>query len=128
MKRKGLYFLIALALGGVGAVHAQDTTAPATPADTTVSDTAISTYDGRWYIAPTVGGYYNDTDRNTNSRQIYYGLGFGKFINVPSARSTTAQQTVVVSQTGAGRTTPSVSPRASTWVTGTPGGRTRWLG
>ncbi len=81
MKRKGLYFLIALALGGVGAVHAQDTTAPATPADTTVSDTAISTYDGRWYIAPTVGGYYNDTDRNTNSRQIYYGLGFGKFIN-----------------------------------------------
>jgi OOP family OmpA-OmpF porin len=27
MKRKGLYFLIALALGGVGAVHAQDNTA-----------------------------------------------------------------------------------------------------
>ena len=80
MKRKGLYFLIALALGGVGAVHAQDTTAPATPADTSVSDTTMSTFDDRWYIAPTVGGYYNDTDRNTNSRQIYYGLGFGKFI------------------------------------------------
>ena len=71
MKRKGLYFLIALALGGVGAVHAQDNTA---------SDGAAS-YDGRWYIAPTVGGYYNDTDRNTKSRQVYYGLGFGRFIS-----------------------------------------------
>ena len=69
MKRKGLYFVIALALGGVGAAHAQDTAGAATP-----------TYDGRWYIAPTVGGYYNDTDRNTNSRQVYYGLGVGKFI------------------------------------------------
>ena len=81
MKRKGLYFLIALALGGVGAVHAQDSTASAMSADTSVSDSALSTFDGRWYIAPTVGGYYNDTDRNTNSRQIYYGLGFGKFLN-----------------------------------------------
>jgi len=75
MKRKGLYFLIALALGGVGAVHAQDTTAPAT------TESATSSYDGRWYIAPTVGGYYNDTDRNTNSRQFYYGLGVGRFIS-----------------------------------------------
>jgi OOP family OmpA-OmpF porin len=78
MKRKGLYFLIALALGGVGAVHAQDSAAPA--ADSATTDTATSSYDGRWYIAPTVGGYYNDTDRNTNSRQIYYGLGVGRFI------------------------------------------------
>ncbi|CAM0998881.1 Outer membrane protein OmpA and related peptidoglycan-associated (lipo)proteins [Rhodanobacter sp. Root179] len=77
MKRKGLYFLIALALGGVGAVHAQDAAAPA---DTASSMTSPS-YDGRWYIAPTVGGYYNDTDRNTNSRQIYYGLGVGRFIS-----------------------------------------------
>jgi len=69
MNRKGLYFLIALALGGAGAVHAQDNAAAAAPG-----------YDGRWYIAPTVGGYYNDTDRNTNSRQFYYGLGFGRFI------------------------------------------------
>ncbi|HJW05887.1 MAG TPA: OmpA family protein [Rhodanobacter sp.] len=75
MKRKGLYFLIALALGGVGAVHAQDTAAPAATESTT------SSYDGRWYIAPTVGGYYNDTDRNTNSRQFYYGLGVGRFIS-----------------------------------------------
>ena len=85
MKRKGLYFLIALALGGVGAVHAQDTTAPA-PADTTTTTTTttettgVATYDNRWYIAPTVGGYYNDTKRDTNSRQFYYGLGFGTFI------------------------------------------------
>jgi OOP family OmpA-OmpF porin len=78
MKRKGLYFLIALALGGVGAVHAQDTSAA--PADSS-SSMVTSSYDGRWYIAPTVGGYYNDTDRNTNSRQLYYGLGFGKFVS-----------------------------------------------
>ncbi|MEO7065682.1 MAG: OmpA family protein [Rhodanobacter sp.] len=80
MKRTGLYFLIALALGGVGAVHAQDATAA--PADAASTDTsAISSYDGRWYIAPTVGGYYNDTDRNTNSRQFYYGLGVGRFFS-----------------------------------------------
>ena len=87
MKRKGLYFLIALALGGVGAVHAQMAGAPApAPADnttttTTTTTTDVSSYDNRWYIAPTVGGYYNDTDRNTNSRQFYYGLGFGTFIS-----------------------------------------------
>ena len=34
MKRKGLYFLIALALGGVGAVHAQDNTAAAAGSST----------------------------------------------------------------------------------------------
>ncbi|RDS80272.1 OmpA family protein, partial [Dyella psychrodurans] len=38
MKHKGLYFLIALALGGVGAVHAQDNTAaPAAPASSSSS-------------------------------------------------------------------------------------------
>ena len=79
MKRKGLYFLIALALGGVGAVHAQDSNAPA--ADTATTDSAMSSYDGRWYIAPTVGGYYNDHKRETNSRQFYYGLGFGRFFS-----------------------------------------------
>ena len=79
MKRKGLYFLIALALGGVGAVHAQDATTA--PADSSTTDSAMSTYDGRWYIAPTIGGYYNDKDRNTNSRQFYYGLGFGRFFS-----------------------------------------------
>ena len=79
MKRKGLYFLIALALGGVGAVHAQDNTADAA-ADTAPMTTNTGDYDGRWYIAPTLGGYYNDTDRNTNSRQFYYGIGVGRFI------------------------------------------------
>jgi OOP family OmpA-OmpF porin len=75
MKHKGLYFMVALALGGVGAVHAQDNTAAAS------DNSASSSFDGRWYVAPTIGGYYNDTDRNTNSRQIYYGLGVGKFIS-----------------------------------------------
>jgi OOP family OmpA-OmpF porin len=77
MNRKGLYFLIALALGGVGAVHAQDAAAPA--GDSSASMAPVSSFDDRWYIAPTVGGYYNDDKRNTNSRQFYYGLGFGKF-------------------------------------------------
>src|SRR5699024_465699 len=69
MKRKGLCLMIALALGGAAvAAQAQDAT--------------MSTkYDGRWYITPTIGGYYNDTDRNTNSRQVYYGIGFGKFLS-----------------------------------------------
>ncbi|MHA6203026.1 OmpA family protein [Dyella soli] len=74
MKRKGLYILIALALGGAGAVHAQDNTSSTEP-------TTTPSYDGRWYIAPTVGGYYNDSDRNTNSRQFYYGLGVGRFFS-----------------------------------------------
>jgi OmpA-OmpF porin, OOP family len=80
MKRKGLYFLIALALGGVGAVHAQDNTAAAS-GDTSSSATPAAGFDDRWYVAPTVGGYYNDKDRNTRSRQFYYGLGVGKFIS-----------------------------------------------
>ena len=73
MKRKGLYLLIALAVAGVGAAHAQDTQDTMSAADSSV-------FDGRWYIAPTIGGYYNDTNRNTNSRQLYYGVGIGKFI------------------------------------------------
>src|ERR1700739_2858934 len=82
MKRKGLYFLIALALGGVGAVHAQDNTAAAASSDTAAASTSTlpNGFDDRWYIAPTVGGYYNDSDRNTRSRQIFYGLSVGKFI------------------------------------------------
>ena len=78
MKRKGLYFLIALALAGAGAVHAQDTTAAPAPADAS-SSTVTSTYDGRWYIAPSVGAYYNDSSRNTNRSQFIFGLGFGRF-------------------------------------------------
>jgi OmpA-OmpF porin, OOP family len=83
MKRKGLYFLIALALGGVGAVHAQDNTAAAASSDTAAASTSTlpNGFDDRWYIAPTVGGYYNDTDRKTRSRQFFYGLSVGKFIS-----------------------------------------------
>lgn len=76
MKRKGLYLLVALAVAGVGAAHAQsmdDTT--------TNSDNSSQVFDGRWYIAPTIGGMYNDTDRLTSSHQIYWGLAVGKFVN-----------------------------------------------
>jgi OmpA-OmpF porin, OOP family len=80
MNRKGLYFLIALALGGVGAVHAQDNTAAAAGSSTS-APAWPNGFDDRWYVAPTLGGYYNDTDRNTHSRQIFYGLSVGKFIS-----------------------------------------------
>jgi OmpA-OmpF porin, OOP family len=80
MKRKGLYFLIALALGGVGAVHAQDNTAAAAGSSTS-APAWPNGFDDRWYVAPTLGGYYNDTNRNTHSRQIFYGLSVGKFIS-----------------------------------------------
>lgn len=73
MKFKGVYLMVALALGGVGAAQAQDSAA------TTGNDAASSAVDGRWYIAPTVGGYFNDSDRHTNGSQFYYGLGVGKF-------------------------------------------------
>lgn len=73
MNRKGLYFLIALALGGIGAAHAD---APGTPAAESPQG-----YDSRWYIAPTVGGYYNDSKRHTKHVQVYYGLAVGTFIN-----------------------------------------------
>src|SRR5574337_209841 len=79
MKRKSLYFLIVLALGGAGAVHAQDSTAA--PADASSSNTAASSYDGRWYVAPSVGVYFNDSDRNTNSRQFLFGLGVGRYFS-----------------------------------------------
>ncbi len=83
MKRKGLCLLIALALGGgMAAVHAQDTQdSGAMP----TQSSAATQYDGRWYIAPTVGGFFNDGDRNTNSRQAYYGLGIGRFISPNSS-------------------------------------------
>lgn len=75
MKRKGLYLLVALAVAGASAVHAQDMDSTSAPSDSS------KVFDGRWYWAPTVGLYYNDTDRNTNSRQWYYGAAIGKFIN-----------------------------------------------
>ncbi len=86
MKRNCLFLMVALALGGVSAVHAQDAqdNTMSNGNQSAMSSDSMSTgsgYDGRWYIAPTVGGYYNDTDRNTNSRQVYFGLGFGKFIS-----------------------------------------------
>ncbi len=70
MKHKGLYFVIALALGAFGAAHAQD-----------ASDTSSSAgYDSRWYVAPTIGGYYNDSKRNTDSTNVFGGIGFGRLL------------------------------------------------
>ncbi|RAP59236.1 OmpA family protein [Oleiagrimonas sp. MCCC 1A03011] len=90
MKHKALYVLVALTLGSVSAAHAQDAMSSSDNGQAMSSSSSMSSdsgsmssekFDGRWYIAPTIGGYYNDTNRNTNSRQLYYGLGFGKFVN-----------------------------------------------
>lgn len=70
MKRKGLFLLVALALGGVGSAYAQD-----------AQDSSTPSYDGSWYVAPVLGFNYNDTDRNTNSMQIYPGLGIGHYMS-----------------------------------------------
>ena len=78
MKRRSLYFLIALALGGTGIVHAQSNTAGT--ADST-NDTTTTTYDDRWYVAPMVGYDHDDTSRKTNKNQIIYGIGVGKFVS-----------------------------------------------
>ena len=89
MKHKGLYFMVALALAGVGAAHAQDNTASTGSSDSAAAPAWPNGFDDRWYIAPTIGGYYNDTDRNTNSRQFYYGVGVGRFIaatNPPTSK------------------------------------------
>ena len=80
MKRRSLYFLIALALGSAGVVHAQDNTSTAPPGSSS-SDVSTTSYDDRWYLGPTVGYYHNDSKRLTNKNQIYYGLVFGKFIS-----------------------------------------------
>lgn len=78
MKRRCLYFLIALGLGGVGDAGAHGTSAWNDPASVGAVPPAS---DGRWYIAPTLGGYYSDSDRDTSSRQIYYGLAIGRFLS-----------------------------------------------
>jgi OOP family OmpA-OmpF porin len=78
MKRRGLYFLIALALSGTGMVHAQDSTV-GTAGST--NDIATTMYDDRWYVTPMVGYYHNDTSRQTNRNQIIYGIGIGRFIS-----------------------------------------------
>ena len=56
MKRTGLFALIALALGGMGAAQAQDYS--------------------NWYIAPRVGAVIPDSARNTET-SLFTGLGIG---------------------------------------------------
>jgi hypothetical protein len=140
MKRKGLYFLIALALGGVSAVHAQDNTSTAASSSSSSSSDTSSTsapawpngFDDRWYIAPYVGGYYNDTDRDTRSRQFFYGLGVGKFISSNVAielfvdRTKRKGDSDVFGQGNTWRTTTTALPRATSSATGTPGVRICW--
>ncbi len=75
MKQKALYLLVALAVAGVGAANAQST------GSSDASGESSQTFDDRWFIAPTFGGWYNDESRNTNSRQPYWGIGFGKFVS-----------------------------------------------
>lgn len=60
MKRTGLFALIALALGGVGAAQAQDYS--------------------NWYIAPRVGAVIPDNARNTET-SLFTGLGIGFWVN-----------------------------------------------
>jgi OOP family OmpA-OmpF porin len=61
MIRKHLFAAIALGLGAVGAVQAQD-------------------YDDRWYVAPYAGYYNNDSDRLTDDGTLLLGLGIGRYL------------------------------------------------
>lgn len=78
MKHKCMYFLIAAGIAGVSDACAHGTSAWNDPASIGAVPAASN---GRWYIAPTLGGYYNDNDRDTSSRQIYYGLAVGRFLS-----------------------------------------------
>lgn len=57
MKRKALFALIALTLGGATVAQAQS-----------------------WYIAPRVGAVFSDTDRQTDT-SLYSGIGAGVWVN-----------------------------------------------
>jgi OOP family OmpA-OmpF porin len=80
MKRQCLFLSVALALGATFGVHAQDNTSTAAGSAPS-SDVTNTTFDDRWYVAPYVGWFHNDTKRETNRNQIYYGLGIGKFVS-----------------------------------------------
>ena len=60
MNRKNLCVLIGLSLTAT-TVQAQD-------------------FDDRWYFAPWIGYYHNDSDRNTDEGSLYGSIGIGKFI------------------------------------------------
>jgi len=65
MNRKSLCVLIGLSLVGTAA-QARD-------------------FDDRWYFAPWIGYYDNDSDRNTDDGSLYGSLGIGRFIAPNSA-------------------------------------------
>lgn len=77
MKHMCLYVLIMLGMGGGSDALAQGRFAWNDPASAGAVPPAS---DGLWYVAPTLGGYYNDTDRYIGSRQVYYGLAVGRFL------------------------------------------------
>lgn len=86
MKHTSMFLIVAMALGGMGVVHAQDSVSDSQGSasqDSAAEGAAegLSGFDGRWYIAPTVGAYFSDSDRNTNSRDFFGGIGFGRFIS-----------------------------------------------
>jgi OOP family OmpA-OmpF porin len=66
MFRKQLYAAIALGLGVTGAVQAQD-------------------YDDRYYFAPYVGYYNNDSNRLSSSGSVLFGAGFGRYVSPNTA-------------------------------------------
>jgi len=80
MKRQCLFLSVALALGAAFGVHAQDNTSTAAGSAPS-SDVTNTSFDDRWYVAPYVGWFHNDTKRLTNRNQIYYGIGIGKFVS-----------------------------------------------
>lgn len=67
MNRKSLCVLIGLSLAAAAtSAQAQD-------------------FDDRWYFAPWIGYYDNDSDRNTDDGSLYGSLGIGRFIAPNSA-------------------------------------------
>ncbi len=61
MFRKQLYAAIVLGIGATGAVQAQD-------------------YDDRYYFAPYLGYYNNDSGRLTSSGSVLGGIGIGRYV------------------------------------------------
>lgn len=62
MNRKTLCALIGLTLGSITAVQAQS-------------------YDDRWYVAPMIGTYNNDTERLADNNSLLLGIGVGRYLS-----------------------------------------------
>jgi OOP family OmpA-OmpF porin len=62
MTRKLICAAIALGLGAASTVQAQD-------------------YDDRYYVAPSIGYYFNDSDRLSDSGTVLLGIGVGRYLS-----------------------------------------------